>query len=144
MKKFLLSFILVLVSASSVIASLPVVNLPSVTMLSTTTCPACKQMERVFHQAKLQYPDKFVTAHIYLEDNPAIARKYNVRYVPTLIFRDASGKEIAQKIGFMPLTEVVKVFESANAFESPKSPESPDVAELVSPDVKPVSADVKI
>lgn len=86
-------------------------------------------MERVFHQAKIQYPDKFTTAHIYLENNPDIARKYKVRYVPTLIFRDASGNEIAQKIGFMPLNEIVKVFESANAFESIKSIRSIKVCE---------------
>ena len=137
MKKFLLSLVLIIMSASSAFA-----DLPSVTMLSTHTCPACIQMERVLHNAKIQYADKFTTAHIYLEENPAIARKYNVRYVPTLIFRDASGKEIAQKIGFMPLPEVIKVFEEANAFESPKSPESPDIANFASQDVC-VSPDIK-
>ena len=113
MKKFLLSLILVLVSASSVIAALPVVNLPSVTMLSTTTCPACVQMEKVLKQAASDYAGKFQTSHIYLEDNPDIAKKHKVRYVPMLIFRDSSGKEIAQKVGFMQLKELVKVFEDS-------------------------------
>ena len=108
MRKILLSFALVLVIASSAFA-----DLPSVTMLSTKTCPACAQMEKVLKQVDSDYSKKIQTAHIYLEDNPDIAEKYKVRYVPTLIFRDSSGKEIAQKIGYMPLKELVKVFQDS-------------------------------
>lgn len=108
MKKLLLSLVLVIVLASSAFAALP-----SVTMLSTTTCPACAQMEKVLKQVNSQYAKKITTAHIFLEENPDIAKKYNVRYVPTLIFRDAQGNEIAQKVGFMSLNELVNVFKSA-------------------------------
>ncbi|MBQ7733007.1 MAG: thioredoxin family protein [Synergistaceae bacterium] len=105
MKKLLLSLVLVVLLASSAFASLP-----SVTMLSTTTCPACAQMEKVLKQVDAK---KITTSHIFLEENPDIAKKYNVRYVPTLIFRDSSGKEIAQKVGFMSLNELLNVFKSA-------------------------------
>ena len=108
MKKVLLSLALILVLASGAFAAMP-----SVTMLSTTTCPACAQMEKVFKQVDSQYSGKITTSHIYLEDNPDIAKKYNVRFVPTLIFRDTAGKEIAQKVGFMSLNDLLKVFASA-------------------------------
>ena len=107
-RKILLSFVLVIVIASSAFA-----GMPSVTMLSTKTCPACAQMEKVFKQVDSDYAKKIQTSHIYLEDNPDIAEKYKVRYVPTLIFRDASGNEIAQKIGFMSLKDLVKVFKDS-------------------------------
>ena len=83
---------------------------PSVTMLSTKTCPACVQMSKVLKQIDATYKGKIGTAHIYLENNPDIAKKYNVRYVPTLIFRDADGNEIAQKVGYCSLSEVIRVF----------------------------------
>ena len=127
MKKILLSFVLVLALISIASADIPnssdvavlmsasgdITFLPSVTMLSTTTCPACVQMEKVLKQAASDYAGKFQTSHIYLEDNPDIAKKHKVRYVPMLIFRDSSGKEIAQKVGFMQLKELVKVFEDS-------------------------------
>ena len=108
MKKVLLSIVLVFVLSSCAFAALP-----SVTMLSTKTCPACAQMEKVFKQIDSQYSNKITTVHIFLEDNPDIAKKYNVRYVPTMIFRDASGNEVAQKVGYMSLNELLKVFDSA-------------------------------
>ena len=83
---------------------------PSITMLSTKTCPACVQMSKVLKQINATYKGKITTTHIYLENNPDIAKKYNVRYVPTLIFRDADGKEFAQEIGYRSLNDVIKIF----------------------------------
>ena len=87
--------------------------LPSVTMLSTKTCPACEQMAKVLKSIDAQYSGKLSTAHIYLEDNPEIAQKYKVRYVPTLLFRDASGKIVAQEVGYRSLDGVLEVFRKA-------------------------------
>ncbi len=86
---------------------------PSVTMLSTKTCPACEQMEKVLNELNAQYKGKLTTSHIYLENNTDIAKKYNVRYVPTLLFKDASGKVVAQEIGYRSAAEVVKIFANA-------------------------------
>ena len=103
--------VLVLVLTLSVCAS--AADLPSVTMLSTKTCPACEQMAKVMKEIDAQYSGKITTAHIYLEDNPDIAQKYKVRYVPTLLFRDASGKVVAQEVGYKSLSEVLAVFRKA-------------------------------
>lgn len=83
---------------------------PSVVMLSTKTCPACVQMAKVLREINKEYKGKISTAHIYLENNPDIAKKYNVRYVPTLIFRDADGNEIAQEVGYKSVNEVINIF----------------------------------
>ena len=53
-------------------------SLPSITMLSTKTCPACEEMSKVLKDINAKYSGKISTAHIYLEDNPDIAKKYNV------------------------------------------------------------------
>ena len=88
-------------------------SLPSVTMLSTKTCPACEQMAKVLKDIDAKYSGKISTSHIYLEDNPDIAKKYNVRYVPMLIFRDASGNEKAREVGYKSLNDVLKIFQKA-------------------------------
>ena len=70
-------------------------------------------MEKVMKEIDTKYSGKVSTAHIFLEDNPDIARKYNVRYVPTLLFRDGSGKVVAQEVGYKNLNAVVAVFRKA-------------------------------
>lgn len=106
----LLSVISVMLCLSCALAAPAKKPSPSVTMLSTKTCPACVQMAKVLKQIDSTYKGKIKTARIYLENNPDIARKYNVRYVPTLIFRDADGNEIEQKVGYCSLSEVIGVF----------------------------------
>ena len=106
--KVLSALMLVMILCSCASAALP-----SVTMLSTKTCPACAQMEKVLKEINTKYAGHISTAHIYLEDNPSIAKKYNVRYVPTLLFRDASGKTIAQEVGYKDINAVLAVFRKA-------------------------------
>ncbi len=106
--KILAAFLLVMILGSAACAAVP-----SVTMLSTESCPACVQMSKVFKEIEAKYKGKISTSHIYLEKNPDIAKKYNVRYVPTLIFKDASGEEIAQEVGYRSLKDVLKIFERA-------------------------------
>lgn len=103
--KILSAILLAMLLCSSAFAALP-----SVTMLSTKTCPACAQMARVLNQLDKDYGGKISTSHIYLEDEPELAEEYQVRYVPMLIFRDAEGNEIAREIGYMPKAEVLKTF----------------------------------
>ena len=106
--KILSALLLVMIVSSCACAALP-----SVTMLSTKTCPACAQMENVMKEINAKYSGKISTAHIYLEDNPDIAKKYSVRYVPTLLFRDVSGKIVAQEIGYRDIDGVLAVFRKA-------------------------------
>ncbi len=106
--KFLSAFVLVIVMCSCASAALP-----SVTMLSTKTCPACAQMEKVMKEIDSKYSGQIATEHVYLEDHPDVAKQYNVRYVPTLLFKDSSGKVVAQEIGYKNLDAVLAVFRKA-------------------------------
>ena len=111
MKKYIKLFSALLLVV--IMCSIANAAVPSVTMLSTKTCPACEQMSKVFDELNASKKNKLTTSHIYLEDNPDIAKKYNVRYVPTLIFRDASGKVVAQEIGYRSAAEVITIFANA-------------------------------
>ena len=85
-------------------------NIPSITMLSTRNAPLTSQMERTLKELRAKFPGKVSTVHVFLEDNPDIAKKYNVRYVPTLIFKNSDGKDVAQVIGYRTLDDVLKTF----------------------------------
>ena len=85
-------------------------NIPSITMLSTRNAPLTSQMERTLKELRAKFPGKVLTINVDLEDNPDIAKKYNVRYIPTLIFRNSNGKDIAQVIGYKTLDEVLATF----------------------------------
>ena len=105
--KIFSAVVLVMLLCSSAFAAVP-----SVTMLSTKSCPACTQMAKVLEQIDSEYKGRIATSHIYLEDKPELAEKYNVRYVPMLIFKDADGKERAREVGYRSVEQVLAVFEN--------------------------------
>ena len=106
--KFMSALLLVIMMCSVASAAVP-----SVMMLSTKTCPACEQMAKVINELDTNYKGRLSTSRVYLEHNPEIAKKYNVRYVPMLIFRDASGEIISKEIGYRSVNEVLTIFENA-------------------------------
>ena len=69
-------------------------------------------MAKVLEQIDSEYKGRIATSHIYLEDKPELAEKYNVRYVPMLIFKDADGKERAREVGYRSVEQVLAVFEN--------------------------------
>ena len=96
-----------------VLSSVVYAATPSVTMLSTGTCPACRQMSKVLDEINSKYKNKISTSTVNLEKHPETAKEYNVRFVPMLIFKDSAGKEISRVIGYISLDEVLNVFHDA-------------------------------
>jgi thioredoxin 1 len=88
-------------------------GLPSLKVLSTPSCPACAQMYRIVDDINDKYAGKLATEKINLYENREIAEQYKVRYVPHLLFMDASGTVVKEGVGYMPLDEVLKTFEEA-------------------------------
>ena len=88
-------------------------ELPTLKMLSTPTCHFCAQMSRVMDEIDSRYGDKLATEKINLYEHRDIAEQYNVRSVPHLLFVDASGNVVEQKVGYLPLDEVLKTFQQA-------------------------------
>ena len=109
-RKFLLSALFLLLACSIAYAE----SKPVLMMLSTKTCPACKQMQKVLKQLNKQYPG-IKTRHIYLEDgnNMKYVDMYDIEYVPTLVFKDENGEDFDVRVGYMPVDKVVKIFKNA-------------------------------
>ena len=107
MKAKIISAILaVMVMCSSAYAAVP-----SVTILMKKNSPECEKMIPVLKQIDSQYGARISTSYVYLEDNLKLAEQYNIRLVPTLIFRDANGKERAREAGYRTSEQILAVFE---------------------------------
>lgn len=67
-------------------------------------------MSRVLDDIGEKYPGKIRVEKIDLMQNRDVARKYNVRYVPHLLFVDANDVVLKENVGGMSLDDVVKTF----------------------------------
>ncbi len=70
-------------------------------------------MSKVLDEINQKYAGKLVAEKVNVQENPEIAREYNVRYVPTLLFMDAEGKVVQQEVGYRSLEEVLEIFKKA-------------------------------
>jgi len=76
-------------------------------------CAPCKQMEKdLYHDdAFVKASDGFVLVRINFDKKTALARKYNVEGLPTVIFTDSYGSEFIRQRGFLevkPFVELMK------------------------------------
>ena len=85
-------------------------DLPSLKVLSTPTCPACAKMYRVLDELGDNYGDKVKTEKINLLEHLDIAKEFNVRSVPYLLFCDRDGKVVKEKVGYITIDKVLAEF----------------------------------
>ncbi|MEG2421671.1 MAG: thioredoxin [Oscillospiraceae bacterium] len=66
-----------------------------------TWCGPCQQLGPVIESLAAEYDGKAVVGKVDIDDQVALARKYGVMSIPTVvIFKN--GKEIDRKVGTMP------------------------------------------
>lgn len=104
------------VTESSVIepSAEPVVSkkLPQLLDLGSTSCVPCKMMQPILEELTTEYKGQLVIRFIDVYENPSLTEKYNVRGIPTQIFLDAEGKEIARNTGFMAKDDILARWDS--------------------------------
>jgi thioredoxin 1 len=84
--------------------------LPTIMTLSTTTCPACREMETVLRKFAPKYKDKVNVVKIDLNKNPEYGYAFKVSVVPTNIFMK-KGKEVFKgETGAMDEKSIKEIF----------------------------------
>ncbi len=95
------------------VSSQPAVDTASgkVTMidLGATECIPCKMMAPIIEELKKEYAGRADIIFIDVWKNPAQAKKYGIRGIPTQIFFDAAGNEVHRNVGFMDKKRIVAV-----------------------------------
>ncbi len=74
-------------------------------------CGPCKTMTPILKEVKQQLKDTISIIKIDVDKNPAVAAKYQVRGVPTLmIFKE--GKQVWKQSGVIPANQLIEVLNS--------------------------------
>lgn len=71
-------------------------------MLRTRSCPACKELKKVFDELKGDYEGKITFIEVDLDDsnNRELAKKYKVMYVPETVLYDKEGNITFNEVGY--------------------------------------------
>ncbi len=90
-------------------------GMPQMIKFSAPMCSDCQAMSEVLNQVEPQYKDRVEFVEISVnQKSPHVAsmiRKYNVKLVPTMVFTNAKGEQVARVEGSIPKEELVNYLE---------------------------------
>jgi thioredoxin 1 len=75
--------------------------------LGADRCIPCKQMQPIMREIAAAFPDRVQVIFYDVWKDPAPAEKYGIRLIPTQVFLDQKGKEIARHVGLFPKEEIL-------------------------------------
>ena len=76
-----------------------------------TWCGPCKMLAPVIEDISAKYDGKAVVAKVDVDENQALAAKYGVMSIPTVIFFK-DGKEIGRKVGVQPASAYTQTLDA--------------------------------
>ena len=88
----------------------PVPGLVTMVDLGATECIPCKMMAPIIEELKSEYQGRAAVVFIDVWKNPAAARQFGIRAIPTQIFFDAGGNERGRHEGFLDKQSIVNRF----------------------------------
>ena len=81
---------------------------PALYEFGAGNCFSCKEMEKVMAALKPVYSSQVEFRMVYADKEKDLFKQYKIMLIPTQVFLDASGKEVARHIGALTREEVVK------------------------------------
>jgi thioredoxin-like negative regulator of GroEL len=74
-------------------------GLPKILEFDRKFCPICQASERVILAVRDRYPVQFEVEKLYIDEADTVFRRYKVAFVPTQVFLNAAGQEVARHEG---------------------------------------------
>ncbi|MBM3308045.1 MAG: thioredoxin family protein [Candidatus Eisenbacteria bacterium] len=81
--------------------------LPRLMDLGADKCVPCKMMAPILEELKTTHADRFEVQFVDVWKDPAPGKQYGVRVIPTQIFFDEEGNELARHQGFMGKDDIL-------------------------------------
>ena len=80
---------------------IPVKDTVTMVDLGSTSCIPCKMMEPVLENLTKEYKGRAAILFVDVKKDREMARKFDIRAIPTQVFFDKSGKEVWRHAGFL-------------------------------------------
>lgn len=81
---------------------------PALYEFGAGNCYSCKEMAKVMAALKPVYSDQMEFRMVYVDKEKDLFQQYKIMLIPTQVFLDASGKEVARHIGPLTKEEVIQ------------------------------------
>jgi thioredoxin 1 len=75
--------------------------------LGADRCIPCKKMQPIMKEIAAAFPDRVQVIFYDVWKDPAPGEKYGIQLIPTQVFVDQMGKEIARHVGLFPKEEIL-------------------------------------
>lgn len=80
---------------------------PTLAEFGRGTCIPCKAMKPILDDLSIEYQGRLNVVIVSVDDYRDLTNQHRIMAIPTQIFFDSSGKEIARHIGFLPKEEII-------------------------------------
>jgi thioredoxin 1 len=85
----------------------PTQKLPRLVDLGAKSCVPCKMMAPILEELRNEYKGKLQVEIIDVYEDRSAGDRYRIRFIPTQIFFDPSGKELFRHIGFISKEDIL-------------------------------------
>jgi thioredoxin 1 len=84
---------------------------PTLAEFGWRECIPCKEMRPLLEELDREYKGRVNIVITEIPFHEDLAEQYGIRYMPTQIFFDSSGKEVARNVGFLPKAQIIAQLE---------------------------------
>lgn len=83
------------------------IRLPRLVDLGAKSCIPCKQMAPILEELRAEYAGRMQVDFIDVWQNKQAGQEYGIKLIPTQIFFDTTGQEVARHEGFMSKADIL-------------------------------------
>ena len=80
--------------------------------LGADRCIPCKKMQPIMKEIAALFPDRVQVVFYDVWKDPKPGEKYRVQLIPTQVFLDQKGREIARHVGLFPKEEILELLKT--------------------------------
>jgi thioredoxin 1 len=77
--------------------------------LGADRCIPCKKMQPIMKEIAAMFPDRVQVVFYDVWKDPKPGERYRVQLIPTQVFLDQKGREIARHVGLFPKEEILEL-----------------------------------